>query len=156
MPTGHYIRTEYHNAISRKNGFQKGNKVNLGRKMKPSQGFQKGHPSYLTEESKKKLAISSSKFWKGRKRPNISREKGYQWKGDDVGYHALHAWVEKELGKPDTCEHCGKTRLTSRQIHWANKSGKYLRELSDWIRLCAKCHKKYDKENNIPMLAKYK
>jgi len=81
MPTGHYKRTEYHNAISRKNGFQKGSTVNLGRKMKPSQGFQKGHLSYLTEESRKKLAISSSRIWKGKKRPELSGENAYQWKG---------------------------------------------------------------------------
>lgn len=41
MPTGIYKRTEYHNAISRKNGFQKGHKIHLGKKLKPNQGFQK-------------------------------------------------------------------------------------------------------------------
>ena len=70
--------------------------------------------------------------------------KNGQWKGDKVGYASKHDWVEKRLGKPSICEYCGKTSLTSHQIHWANKSGKYKRVLSDWIRLCVSCHSKYD------------
>jgi len=30
-------------------------------------------------------------------------------------------------------------------IHWHNISGEYKRDVSDWIRLCAKCHKKEHK-----------
>jgi hypothetical protein len=65
-----------------------------------------------------------------------------RWKGDDVGYHALHRWVGKKLGRPSKCEHCGTE--TARKFEWANKSGKYLRSLDDWIRLCTRCHRKYD------------
>jgi len=57
------------------------------------------------------------------------------WKGDDVGYVALHKWVANKRGKPTKCEHCGKIEENSRKIQWANKSGKYLRDLDDWIRL---------------------
>jgi hypothetical protein len=64
-----------------------------------------------------------------------------KWIGDKVGYNALHAWVSRRLGKPNTCEKCGKKKLKGCKIHWANKSKKYLRELSDWIRLCRSCHK---------------
>lgn len=67
-----------------------------------------------------------------------------RFKEDGVGYVALHSWVSKYLGKPTTCEFCKKTDLTGCQIHWANVSREYKRDLSDWIRLCAKCHKKYD------------
>jgi hypothetical protein len=86
-----------------------------------------------TEATKEKMRITH----KGKKNG--------LWKGDNVGYHGLHLWVGRHLGKPTTCEHCGKDGLTGRQIHWANKSRKYLRKKSDWIRLCVKCHKKYDK-----------
>lgn len=65
-----------------------------------------------------------------------------KWLEDEVGYRALHYWIERQLGKPKICEHCGK----SGRLHWANKSQKYLRDASDWLRLCPKCHKKYDKE----------
>ena len=70
------------------------------------------------------------------------REQHYAWKGDDVGYDALHSWVKKELGQPSRCEHCKTTKR--RKYHWANKSGEYRRLLSDWIRLCVPCHSKYD------------
>ena len=74
----------------------------------------------------------------------FSEEKGGNWKGDKVGYRALHNWVHKKLGKPQKCEFCGKEKTTPKSIHWANLSRKYLREISDWISLCAKCHKQYD------------
>lgn len=73
-------------------------------------------------------------------------ERSYNWKGDKVGYYGLHSWVSKNLGKPDKCEHCGKDGLFGKKIHWANKSGKYFRELGDWIRLCVVCHSAYDKK----------
>lgn len=63
-------------------------------------------------------------------------------KGDAVGYHALHDWVERHLGKPTKCEHCGKE---DGRFEWANKSHQYKRELDDWIRLCKKCHIAYDR-----------
>jgi hypothetical protein len=67
------------------------------------------------------------------------------WKGDAVGYYALHTWLERELGHPEKCELCGKDGLTAQAIHWANKSGRYLRDLTDWLRLCSKCHWHYDR-----------
>ncbi len=86
------------------------------------------------------------KSWsKGKKCPQISEEKHPGWKGENIGYSGLHKWIYNHLGKPTKCKHCKKDGLTGRQIHWANKSGKYLRDLSDWLRLCVKCHKQYDK-----------
>ena len=70
-------------------------------------------------------------------------EKHHQWKGNDVGYGALHRWVEANLGKPTLCAHCGTTQ--KRMYHWANVSGKYKRELADWVRLCVPCHSRFDK-----------
>lgn len=108
-----------------------------------------------TEESKKKLSRSrmgypptSGSFKNGESR--FKFEAHYAWKGDGVGYRALHQWVEEVLGKPDSCEHCFIDGLSGRGIHWANKSGEYKRERSDWLRLCAKCHKKYDLNNSSP------
>lgn len=68
-------------------------------------------------------------YWKGKKlsenhkiklkgkRPNTEEEKNHRW-NINIGYRGIH--------------------------HWANKSHKYKRELTDWISLCVKCHKKYD------------
>jgi len=74
----------------------------------------------------------------------MREDKNPHWKGDRVGYVGLHMWVYKKLGKPDTCEFCEKTGLSGKQINWANRSGDYKRDLTDWLRLCASCHAKYD------------
>lgn len=69
-------------------------------------------------------------------------EKNGMWKGNSVGIPALHSWVKRKLGVPRICEHCGTKNAP--KFDWANKSGDYRRDLDDWIRLCAKCHKRYD------------
>lgn len=74
-------------------------------------------------------------------------DKNHAWKADRVGYKGLHDWINKNLGKPKTCEHCKKTNMTGRQIDWANKTGKYLRDSDDWLRLCKSCHRIYDLKN---------
>jgi len=114
-----------------------------------------------TEEWKKKMKeIAKNKgfgLWmkgktscnKGKKRPQFAGEKNQNWKGDDVGYVGLHNWVNRYLGKPTTCEHCGKN-FTGHRIGWANKSGEYKRDLNDWLRLCGKCHRQYDIKSNLP------
>jgi len=66
----------------------------------------------------------------------------HAWKGRDVGYNALHSWVSRSLGEPQSCSKCGDT--SNRRYHWANVSGRYYRDLDDWVRLCPSCHKKLD------------
>lgn len=75
-------------------------------------------------------------------------EQSPNWKGDNVGTNALHEWVKKNLGRPMKCEHCNTT--TAKKFEWANKSQEYKRELSDWLRLCTKCHAKYDYSTRLP------
>ena len=75
-------------------------------------------------------------------------ERGNNWKGALASYNSVHYFVRRTFGKPTKCEHCGGT-FSGRKIEWANVSGKYKRDRSDWIRLCARCHKKFDKENPI-------
>lgn len=65
------------------------------------------------------------------------------WKGDGVSYITLHQWVQRRKGKPSKCEHCGYDK-SDRDYEWANVSGKYERDLKDFIRLCIPCHKKFD------------
>lgn len=67
-----------------------------------------------------------------------------KWKGTISEYKSLHYWVGKYLGKPSTCTRCNN-EFNGKKIHWANISGKYKREPNDWIRLCARCHYKFDK-----------
>ena len=89
-----------------------------------------------TDETRKKMSLARLG-----KRTN---EDSWNWKGDNVGYNALHARVRKNLGKAIKCEHC--LTKTAKKYEWANKSHKYLTDLSDWIQLCTSCHIKYDKK----------
>ena len=103
-----------------------------------------GH--FQTETTKEKIR-------KAMKKIDISRlhgsfEKHPHWKGDDAGVSAIHKWVYRKLGNPETCEHCGKTGLKGNKINWANTDHKYKRDLKYWIRLCISCHRKYDIEKN--------
>ena len=66
-----------------------------------------------------------------------------------TNYKHLHAVISKMLGKPDTCEFCKKSGLKGSAIQWANKTGKYLREPTDLLRLCRSCHRIYDIKNGF-------
>jgi len=65
-------------------------------------------------------------------------------------YAAVHYWIYSRGGRPKECEFCG----ISKNLVWANKSFEYKRDLSDWLRLCAKCHNNYDRENGWGRAAK--
>lgn len=65
------------------------------------------------------------------------------WKGDKVSYSGLHYWLIRRLGSPKVCDRCGT--LTAKKYEWANKSGKYKRDVTDWVRLCTRCHRIFDK-----------
>lgn len=78
----------------------------------------------------------------------FSSERSVNWKGDAVGYAALHAWIKKIFPKPDHCLQCGNQEqfaIDGRSIlDLANLSGEYKRELSDWTWLCRLCHSRHD------------
>lgn len=74
------------------------------------------------------------------------------WKGENASMVAIHAWVRRHRGIPQKCEHCGTTDASV--YHWANKSHKYYRDLSDWIRLCVPCHSKYDNEYHKSVISR--
>ena len=93
----------------------------------PKSAFKKGNITWCT----------------GKKRPEITGENHFAWKGDEVGYIALHDWVKSKLGKANQCEDCSGAR-NSKRFEWANISGEYKRELADWKQLCSKCHHEFD------------
>lgn len=112
----------------------------------------------FTKEHRMKIGLSNKATiakqghpWTGKKHKagyfeKVSGWRNVNWKGKDVGYTALHAWVRKYLGKPNKCEFCGVEENNPNRFEWANKSGEYKRELTDWIRLCKKCHCLFDKK----------
>lgn len=69
------------------------------------------------------------------------------WKGDKVGYCALHDWVKRKLGKAKICNLCKATNK-NRRIEWANIDHKYRRNLNDFISLCTPCHMEYDNKHD--------
>jgi ssDNA-binding Zn-finger/Zn-ribbon topoisomerase 1 len=89
----------------------------------------------------------NSGYWLGKKRPSITGKLSPSWKGNNVGYNALHAWVYRNLGKASKCIQCNNTK-NSKRFEWANISREYKRDLSDWKELCSKCHHKLDNITN--------
>lgn len=109
----------------------------------PVRVFKKGHIPW-----NKGINLPFTVWNKGRK----GKQKNHNTDGLKLGalasfketgfsYIALHQWVRRKLGTPHLCTVCG---ITNGKFQWANKSGEYKRDLSDWIRLCIKCHRKYD------------
>jgi hypothetical protein len=86
-----------------------------------------------------------SKETKDKIRVKMSGDKCHKWKGDSAGYRSFHHWMNNHYGKPTTCEHCQTGNLTGHRIHWATKTKELKRERENWLRLCVKCHKLFDK-----------
>jgi len=101
----------------------------------------------VSSSSRKKISVGLKKAYaEGIREPVMMNGKDNpEWKGNKVGYRALHHWVKRHKGLPDTCEYCTKSGLTGHKIHWANIDGKYRRVLEDWVRLCARCHCHHDR-----------
>jgi len=72
-------------------------------------------------------------------------EKNNKWKGDKVGIVGLHLWVRRKRGKPIECVYCGATE----KLEWASISHHAKRDENDYISLCPKCHRNYDKPYKI-------
>ena len=67
-------------------------------------------------------------------------EANFNWRGDDVGYYALHQWVGRHKPKTGRCSTCSFVGFTE----WANISGLYFRDLEDYAELCKDCHHEFD------------
>lgn len=162
MPVGIYQRTDKHKEalrlawVERKKkglgvGCWKGKNLSTEHKDKLRQAKLKNPVRYWLDKKRPEVLDWLSPYqkgcespYKGKKRPEVGGEKQPTWKGENVSYRNLHRWIERQLGKPDNCSHCGKIGY-GRQMHWANKSRNYQRNITDWIRLCPKCHKAYDR-----------
>lgn len=123
--------------------------------------FKKGH--IVPEEWRIKIGNSRRGLpgWSaGKKRLEITGENSKLWKDDEVGYRAIHIWVQSRLGKAVRCSKCGSKGGQIRGCHWSNISGEYKRDLSDWKSLCPKCnfangvkiHKRFKQERRTNLL----
>ena len=126
MPTGIYPLEK------RKNLFKKGHKYLGG-------GWKKGH--IVSEETRQKIRETNIRI--GRKPPsNYGHFK--DGTSGNSRYVSIHAWMVREKGSPQKCEHC--SGIDKKKYEWANIDHKYRRNLDDYIRLCTKCHRKFDKK----------
>lgn len=83
----------------------------------------------------------------------LTGERNVKWSGEEAGYGAIHSWVDREKtrqGQPKTgtCVRCHATPKVEGRTgtHWANISGDYLRDASDYRELCPRCNN-LEKEN---------
>ena len=121
--------------------FKKGQVSSTKGKRKSTPAWNKGKRYKITKES-----LSKGKHYS----PKTEFQKA-EWKfhGTLNEYRNLHKKIHRSFGSPNICEDCGKSGLTGKQIHWANKSKTYLLDRSDWIRLCVKCHFIFDGRRNL-------
>ena len=78
-------------------------------------------------------------------------EKCRNWVDDKVGYFGIHDWLAKWYGKADMCEN--KWCLGEHDLfHWAKLEDKqYERRRENFIKLCVRCHNRYDKGYKIQL-----
>ena len=69
-----------------------------------------------------------------------------RWKGQEASYFAKHMWIIKHVGKASKCSF--DPTHTAKRFEWANVSGEYLRDASDYIELCPSCHRKFDRKSH--------
>ncbi len=120
--------------------------------------YYKGRQNYLiSEKTKKKISqtLMGHKHSKeAKKLMSLSKqnEKHPLWKGEQASYTAKHIWIRRHYGKAQMCQNLDCECKNPKRFDWANLSGKYLREIKDYIQLCVSCHKKADLNNNIKKL----
>ena len=102
--------------------------------------WNKGRTDVYSQETLQKMTLAR----KGKRHPKISGENNYSWKGDSVGYRALHQWVNIHKPKPldGLCEFCNIKPCE----HLACVTYTYTRDFGNWKYLCSKCHNRFDLE----------
>lgn len=73
------------------------------------------------------------------------------WQTDKKEYDRIHSWLHYKHGSANKCDNTD-CPATTKQYDWANLSGKYKRDLSDWEQLCRSCHRTKDYGNKCRKL----
>lgn len=82
----------------------------------------------------------------------VGSKDDYKLKGGGVGitnmpgYSAAHKWIAKNKLRTYKCERCDRE---VKRTEFANLSGEYRRDLSDWQELCMPCHSKLDGKGEV-------
>ena len=103
-------------------------------------GRPKGFP--VSVETKEKLRIANLGKKYTQETCNKIRElKTKTW--EKCGYMARHKRIWKKYGKAIKCNNIDCKRVCI-YYEWANLSGEYKENKSDWMQMCCSCHKLYD------------
>lgn len=113
---------------------------------------EKSANAWQRQDYRQKMNMRNAARWQGDEArlkfaSKISGANNYQWKngqtvGKIAGYQAVHKWVKHTAGPAIKCEHCHLD--DKKRYEWANVSGQYLYDMTDWMQLCKGCHMKYD------------
>lgn len=98
----------------------------------------------LSGEHRKKLSdarlgMKFSDSHKANIKKSMAKYRGRTFKGSSSEYKCLHFWLKGKLPKLE-CEQCHATD----KLQYANRTGLYLKDVSDYIVLCTLCHCRYD------------
>ncbi len=143
MPTGIYDHQNTKTPIYTQARLEKIRKANTGKThtletRQKLQSINKGRHHSLATEFKK-----GQRSWNtGVKQLKTTDEKHPQWRGDEVGYYALHSWVRRKIGVPALCSRQDET--CKGMFEWCNLDGEYTRNLDTWGSMCRSHHRTYD------------
>ena len=87
-----------------------------------------------------KSKANKTSFQKGH--TGFRGDRNPMWRGGDACYESKHERIYVRFGRPRKCERCGTE--TAKKYEWANLSGNFLDDRTDWIRLCTSCHRLFD------------
>lgn len=93
--------------------------------------------------------ISAAK--KGKTPKNFENAQAAAWasnRKETLSYSGIHAWVKRNWGVANACEHCKRENLSGRAVHWANLDHAYTRDRAAWAMLCRTCHAAHDAAHN--------
>jgi len=101
-----------------------------------------------TALARQKIKENTARYWEGKNFSDQHRTALSVAKGGSnrlygsKEYDSVHRWIKRQLGSPASCSECNTKE--AKVYDWANISQLYKKNLSDWKRLCRKCHVNYD------------
>ena len=155
-------------------GFQVGHKINIGNSFnkgrapwnKGKKMTRFGNPENWkhSEKTKRKIGLANSIALKGRiqstetkrkiGKANTGKNNG-MWKGNKIGFQALHGWIKTNHKNPDLCQICKKVPpYDLANINPKYNPKTYTRNIKNWEWLCRKCH--MEKDGRMKNLKQYK
>jgi len=145
MPSGVYVRTEEM-------------KKNMGRYIRTPEIRKKQSDAMkdrkVSDETKRKISKSKKGKHTGEKALWFGKfgKEHPCYKDGSALYSNLHIWLNKNFIKPKNCEICGLPENYDekhKKLEWSNKTGRLIKNRSNFQYIHRSCHIKYDIKNKI-------